>query len=925
MQHLIELREKFDRADQDHGGALELDEFVDAFGEVLGVGLSRKQLVQLFMRIDANSDGSIDWEEFMNYILLENESLSSMRAEHCEYVNPKIPDPITHRGPLHGDMITKLIMCPASVSSEHARYVTSSRDGTVKVWNAQTNTLMTTVVIGEKKNWVTTMEILRKSERLAAGLSDRSIIFCDMLRPNDPSSKCIPISRINDLPGVPLSMDYVVERGREMLAVGDDKGRLAVYKFGEDWHICNIRMDCHREDIERRQSDQLDVYETKRKKFVAKEVHELHVMTHMKLNVDITERAVHKGWINKLKYISDLDGVLTCSSDSTLKLIDLERVEERKVHRYHHKSVLSFAWCRDFKFIASCGEERNIIVWNPFSKNAAVNFLHGHNAGIVDVTLNEEKCQLISLGVDKVVKIWDVRNYRCIQTIVDKTSYHPDNNLTSIHYDPHVYGLLLTSRKINIWPFKAQEDMQTSHDSAVSSAKFNRNFNSVISVDDESNVYVWDIEDGKLIFKYPDAHGKNRITAMAFDASMRRLITGGHDGSIKMWNFSNGHCLRDFLYDCEPKEISAIAYVPDAKMSNVITVGWDRNIYVWPDENEQVVYPAKVLPKPGHTGHRDDIICVLYCPKEKVLVTGAHNGEIIVWQYETGFEKAFLHEVDPTCLPAVNAAQEGKSVESLHYLNPQETLVSVCAGGVVRFWDLMSVTLLLATRVKHLHKDCVSASALSPDCRYLATGDESGNLKLTDVSLFDKRYPREDTLVEVFFINAHSAIINCIDIFQPDEHPFPLIATCSFDRNVKLVTMDGRILGYFGQGRKWDLNGDLSVLSVGPPPVHPTVFVGHRSRHHRMPDEERSSEEEVESPMSPEEDQDNEFDDELDRRYDVLKAAMAGKFEYQAPSSFSGLDTSSTLDAVQDSAGRVLSQRTGLNIDDFKRRFGIKK
>lgn len=30
---------------------------------------------------------------------------------------------------------------------------------------------------------------------------------------------------------------------------------------------------------------------------------------------------------------------------------------------------------------------------------------------------------------------------------------------------------------------------------------------------------------------------------MAFDPTGRRLITGGRDGSIKLWNFNNGACL----------------------------------------------------------------------------------------------------------------------------------------------------------------------------------------------------------------------------------------------------------------------------------------------------------------------------------------------------------------------------------------------
>ena len=34
------------------------------------------------------------------------------------------------------------------------------------------------------------------------------------------------------------------------------------------------------------------------------------------------------------------------------------------------------------------------------------------------------------------------------------------------------------------------------------------------------------------------------LTAMQFDYTMRRLLTGGRDGSVKIWNFHNGDCLR---------------------------------------------------------------------------------------------------------------------------------------------------------------------------------------------------------------------------------------------------------------------------------------------------------------------------------------------------------------------------------------------
>lgn len=66
------------------------------------------------MRIDADSDEQIQWDEFLDFVVRENESLSSMRTEHCEYVNPKIADPPTAitTGGLHTDMITKVVIMP---------------------------------------------------------------------------------------------------------------------------------------------------------------------------------------------------------------------------------------------------------------------------------------------------------------------------------------------------------------------------------------------------------------------------------------------------------------------------------------------------------------------------------------------------------------------------------------------------------------------------------------------------------------------------------------------------------------------------------------------------------------------------------------------------------------------------------------------
>ena len=102
-------------------------------------------------------------------------------------------------------------------------------------------------------------------------------------------------------------------------------------------------------------------------------------------------------------------------------------------------------------------------------------------------------------------------------------------------------------------------------------ALYNTQFDAVVSGDEGGYVNIYDVENGKLMSKFGDAHGTRNgvptpITTGCFDMVMRRLITAGADGSVKIWNFSNGQCLKDlkspdnkFKVDDEITSIISIA------------------------------------------------------------------------------------------------------------------------------------------------------------------------------------------------------------------------------------------------------------------------------------------------------------------------------------------------------------------------------
>ena len=66
LVHLRALLSEFNS--NDGGEGLELDEFVRVMSEVLP-GMSQEALEAQFMKVDANSDGSVSWDEFSNFIL----------------------------------------------------------------------------------------------------------------------------------------------------------------------------------------------------------------------------------------------------------------------------------------------------------------------------------------------------------------------------------------------------------------------------------------------------------------------------------------------------------------------------------------------------------------------------------------------------------------------------------------------------------------------------------------------------------------------------------------------------------------------------------------------------------------------------------------------------------------------------------------
>jgi WD40 repeat protein len=266
---------------------------------------------------------------------------------------------------------------------------------------------------------------------------------------------------------------------------------------------------------------------------------------------------------------------VSCADDGTL------RVHTLGVHgdlrpRYlltspTQKPMHAFCYSQKHAAVATCGLERHVHWWS-LSIAEPISTFYGHAAAVVDVAIDDEHHQLISVDTDACVRIWCVRRFVSVQ-VIDSPHGAP---VTALLYDATLRTLLIAhtapSAFVSIDAKPAGNaaprppsprppspgggggggDKQRMLLSAVSSASLAI----ALAVDDISTVRSFPCADGDVCHRFQlmdttaaaSGVGGDAASCIAFDHSGRRLLVGQRNGRVKILNFSSGAVLGE----CEP-------------------------------------------------------------------------------------------------------------------------------------------------------------------------------------------------------------------------------------------------------------------------------------------------------------------------------------------------------------------------------------
>ena len=780
LETLKLLKVAFDRADTDGSGELEEDEFIEAFQSVEALTAhyqTTEQLRHLFMKIDANSDGSVDWDEFTNHILLE-QSHQMMTADDAEQNMVKYQDlsleekkeneekgakkkimtseeRLRFKHEQHRDMIEDIKWIP-----QIKGYLSAGRDGALKVWN-ETNQFQRTIRNGS--GWITDMSFM-SPQPLAVASMERTITFYDANRPSLDA-----LCKIKDLDNVPMCVEYARVSDRDMLFYGDDRGAVHAYSLEEEWGG----------ETSSGSGSALEVG--------SKKLPGMNIMPALHIHAD---------WVTKLYMLAESTSLsfISSSMDSSLKFVDMEKRKVKWTVHGHSRGVSDFDVCKSFNFVASCGVERKIMLWNPFT-GRSLGSLQGHNASVQRVIVNEDDNQLISLSTDKVLKIWDIRTNKCIQTIQDETDYWPENRISSIMYNPYKETIVTGAVRPKLWNKQRKVTTTTKgpeHD--ICTALYNPHFRQIVTGDLKGTIVVYNLEDGLEVFQFNDTHDKAPLSAMAFDNTGRRLLTAAQDGSLKMWNFNNGQCLKEFEA-FGASEIACATYIEEGPNRFIAAAGWNREVCIWEDDPQYHVALRHRM-----VGHKDDINCMCLCPITSfavVLASGSYDGRVILWKLD-GIIKATLAPPDLAATPPDDRA----FVKLLFLPHVFGAVMGLRVDGKLFCWRLIDNTLVYTLDTAHEGKT-VRAVAVNESNSLMLTADSSGYLKVWGIQKADEgghgRAPTVD-MQEALCWRAHDAAVIAVEYIEIGS----FILSASVDE-VRLWTGEGAHIGTFGQESEWQL------------------------------------------------------------------------------------------------------------------------
>lgn len=616
-------------------GALSKEAFQKAMWKTIGAQLGNffdEHSSFLFKKMDTNQDAEVDWDEFCTYMMIGMQEKDELERER------ETPLMLCHELPssqIHRSKIVRIQACENPV-----RFFSASDDGVVAFYNAK---VMCVGSIRLDHDQFSQFKSLRVTDAMYMINAHRVVIATtarDLRFYHSNTGVCTNRLRV---PDVVMSLDYYHDALTPKvghLVAGDIGGR-AIYLtftnavstlFDRKYQSADQGGTLHEKDLIRTSSKASRPHGT----VVTSELFHLH---------DEEGENTMNQEILQIRYAPDINAILTCTATekTSMILVDFSRGTTHAEPRRFSipKGCMSFDYSAQLRLIVTGGVDSIVRIWNPYVSFYPTAMLQGHNGVIVKVAWNAAHHQVISVSDSEIIKLWDIRERVCLNTLGDVIPHgvmYTPSAMKCMIWHPHSQSMVTgISNEIAVVSMLRDESLtsaNSSHDVSVTCCAFLQTYMTVCTGCSAGTIKTWNLLTGEKILEFEDAHTHAAVSTLSVGAGGRRLVSGASNGDIFVWNVMSGVVLQK-LIKIQPKEVTGTLSLPN----NIFSIGWDGRLVRFRDDEDIDIAKAPYIIQqdlrfePTYS-HREDVTAMSACG-DALLASGSFDGEIVIWNLKT--------------------------------------------------------------------------------------------------------------------------------------------------------------------------------------------------------------------------------------------------------------------------------------------------
>ncbi len=417
--------------------------------------------------------------------------------------------------------------------------------------------------------------------------------------------------------------------------------------------------------------------------------------------------------------------------------------------------------------------------------------LEGHTDAVLSARFSADGKRLLSASYDHTARIWDLETGKVEQTLQGHSWW-----VWAAEFSPDGRRIVTAGQdgKAMVWQ---QEGSQyevltefTKHRGPIYAAQFSPDGATIATAGDDRRVLLWNPDEVRPIDialrldALPDppapfrelALHKGPVRSLAFSPEGSRLVSGGQDNVLRVWDFSQGR--ETVVLRGHASHVRDCTFSPDGEW--LLSASRDRQIKLWRPERY-----GETLVLGGDAGHTDAVLAARFSRDGSQIVTASRDRTAALWNVAgQNLVKRFSEGHDFLA-------------SSARFFADGSRLATGGGDGTTRIWDVATKTQVLeipstgrfgaisvsddarwivtgsngndavvwdtqtGARVAVLegHEAAITAVRFSPGAEWVATGDQRGHARL---------WQREgDGWVGSAWLEGHSRLITAM-AFSPD-------------------------------------------------------------------------------------------------------------------------------------------------------------